>query len=974
MILKSNRWLLSISFVLCTPWLAFSQTTWTVATDGDVNNAGTRESPFPHVHRALLAASPGDTIEVRGGYYYSDSRIDVNKNDITIKSADGEWAILEAPLNLTNVPSTIFIRPEVSGIRLERLEIIGGYYYGVFLTSQHQNGQGTAPTNISIINCSIHSTGRDCIKLSSGVSDVLIEGNRIFNSGIGPSNPLAGYNAEGVDIVNSNRVTVRGNFVYNISTTGMYTKGGSRDNIFENNLIMNVGNNGIVSGYGTDRAFTDPQAFQEGFKTYNHIIRNNIIINTGMSPNSVEKEQNGILLYSTKGARVYNNTIINAGAGPTRSTHIFPIKLGRFINKSRPEDTIIMNNLVYQGEGYGPTGSGSEYFRPFSIAVDGNMHAVAPPLIIDNNMYYDEANRPMRFGSGNQPVEEFWWQNGFDLHGVFGEDPLFVEINHALEQWNLQLSELSPARARGGNTDGMVLIDFGGDPRPQNNPDIGADQFSPYPLVMLPGEDEIGTGWDGSDAPPAEFAGLRIVPERIRAVTDGEVELVFEALDQYGRLWTEPVSPDWAIENPDDHLINAAGTFLAGTSTGSYTVTASFEGAEASTTVVVGPEPVATAISLQRSSIIVHTADTAYLRADVLDQLGEVIPDALIEWAVASGDGVISETGVYQADFVSGTATIEARYADLVAEVDVVIQAPPPPPMSTGVLSLTPAGESRNVPLDTSLVIQIVSNVAASQASSDPDGLRLYRSRDLENPIFQHVFRNGGDGYEQFVGGNTVELEIPRLEPGTYYTVIANDGWIRNSWGPINGWVEEAASPSADSQEWKFSTRAIASIDIFADKDQLLPGAELQLAAVINLDNGETVDSIIRWSVEGPGAIDSNGLFVASETLGGLATITARAGDFAYAEKEITVVGVLSYFPDSHPLVNDGSWMGSQVFGNFNVSQFPWLYFRDLGWQYLSTDSTETIWMYDPDGQIWRATSVDYFPIHWNATTEEWEL
>src|SRR4051812_38245460 len=40
-----------------------------VATDGKDTNAGTKASPFATIQRAQTAASPGDTVFIRGGTY-----------------------------------------------------------------------------------------------------------------------------------------------------------------------------------------------------------------------------------------------------------------------------------------------------------------------------------------------------------------------------------------------------------------------------------------------------------------------------------------------------------------------------------------------------------------------------------------------------------------------------------------------------------------------------------------------------------------------------------------------------------------------------------------------------------------------------------------------------------------------------------------------------------------------------------------
>ncbi len=67
-----------------------------VATTGDDWNAGTVEAPFATIRRALDAAKPGDTITLKNGVYEGGINIDID--NLTIRSAPGEWAVIESPL------------------------------------------------------------------------------------------------------------------------------------------------------------------------------------------------------------------------------------------------------------------------------------------------------------------------------------------------------------------------------------------------------------------------------------------------------------------------------------------------------------------------------------------------------------------------------------------------------------------------------------------------------------------------------------------------------------------------------------------------------------------------------------------------------------------------------------------------------------------------------------------------------------
>jgi hypothetical protein len=94
---------------------------------------------------------PGSTVILRGGTYKSYTDIRIRKQNITIKSMDGEWAIIETPntpVDLNGDPVHIYYCDNAvalsfriewhgddltgdnsSGCTLQRLEIKGGAYY-----------------------------------------------------------------------------------------------------------------------------------------------------------------------------------------------------------------------------------------------------------------------------------------------------------------------------------------------------------------------------------------------------------------------------------------------------------------------------------------------------------------------------------------------------------------------------------------------------------------------------------------------------------------------------------------------------------------------------------------------------------------------------------------------------------------------------------------------------------------------------
>lgn len=119
---------------------------------------------------------------------------------------------------------------------------------------------------------------------------------------MGPAN-VSAQNAEGIDNVNGSNMTVRNCYFHDIATNALYAKGGAKDCIFEQNLIMNCGEGGLVAGYlDTDAEWFNTTSNPTYFESINIIIRNNIVVNT---------KWEGIGLYAALNAQVYNNTLIN---------------------------------------------------------------------------------------------------------------------------------------------------------------------------------------------------------------------------------------------------------------------------------------------------------------------------------------------------------------------------------------------------------------------------------------------------------------------------------------------------------------------------------------------------------------------------------------------------------------------------------------------------------------------------------------
>ncbi|MDR2698640.1 MAG: right-handed parallel beta-helix repeat-containing protein [Candidatus Methanoplasma sp.] len=286
-------------------------------TGNDETADGSKNKPYRSINTALTTAEPGDTIILRGGTYKEGRDVRIQTSDITIKSAKGEWAVIDLTNLAPGDESSVIMFQEdryedgvdrmVSGCKLQAIEAKGGFYVVCFDTMWDwgQANRGGA-SNIIIEDCVLHDSKNDVIKIKPNCDNITIRYNNIFNSGrehVGHSEFLSGEcNSEGIDNVNGDNMIVRNNHIYNICSNGVYAKGGAINALIENNCVENTYGAGIMVGFDTSPEFFDTGVNPQYYENIGGVVRNNLIIHTGWE---------GIGLYASKDAQVYNNTLVD---------------------------------------------------------------------------------------------------------------------------------------------------------------------------------------------------------------------------------------------------------------------------------------------------------------------------------------------------------------------------------------------------------------------------------------------------------------------------------------------------------------------------------------------------------------------------------------------------------------------------------------------------------------------------------------
>jgi len=287
-----------------------------VSPDGsDAVATGSIDAPFYSINSALTAAQPGDTVILRGGTYREGVNVRVRMPNITIKSAQGEWAVIDLTTCHPGAEedSGVYFDVDASGGKLQSVEVMGGFYAVCMETKWNWGGDDdwVAASNIIIEDCILHDSKYDVIKIKPNCDNITIRYNEIYNSGRAEvDHPYWLYgevNAEGIDNVNGDNMAVQNNYIHDIGGNGIYAKGGATDALIENNVIEHTYGAGIMVGFDTSPEYFDTGANPEYYENVRGIVRNNLIINTGWE---------GIGLYGSKDAHIYSNTLVNVASGP----------------------------------------------------------------------------------------------------------------------------------------------------------------------------------------------------------------------------------------------------------------------------------------------------------------------------------------------------------------------------------------------------------------------------------------------------------------------------------------------------------------------------------------------------------------------------------------------------------------------------------------------------------------------------------
>ncbi len=296
---------------MASPW----QTLNTVFTVGDVSPTKTS-----------LSGSGKKTVVLRGGTFNVCSSgspgaicVDIygSYNNIIVRNYPGESPKIVAPTFDNGANPTVAMRvgswgrpPVAYNITIDGLDIQGGSYYS-FKFSDSFN-------NITLRNCKLHNSGADVIgskgmEYTTNINN-FIENCEIYNASAASfdaSGPAFQHNDEGVDIMASGGLTIRNNYIHDITGNCLYYKGGSRNALVENNFCYNTGKSaqwtatndfwcGIWLGESENPDVDSP--YPNIYSLLGGTVRNNIL---------AKCNGNAFRAMGAKNAEFYGNTLYN---------------------------------------------------------------------------------------------------------------------------------------------------------------------------------------------------------------------------------------------------------------------------------------------------------------------------------------------------------------------------------------------------------------------------------------------------------------------------------------------------------------------------------------------------------------------------------------------------------------------------------------------------------------------------------------
>jgi len=483
--------LVLLFLVLATSPSSMDAQTYYVSPSGsDSNNGISTMTPWQSVGKVNSFAFPlGSTVSFEGGQTFTGCLVFNTTNvpvssastPFTVNSYGGGVATIQS--NCMGTTAAAVTIDNVSGFYFNGLKVVNGSstIYGILLENQTSNAPtqtmvvensevtGFAPVsgssnggeiwivgyamngnngplnNIQILNNTLHGAsvtspdggGINGWGYGKNITNVLVQGNTIYNMGMPASTTWAGIDADGwnggtiqynvvhdiganvtscggtsgIETYTSNNITIRYNEIYNVQPSPSYTKGcdwdgidldgGTTNSVVEYNYTHNNAGSGFLA------YTTRPTGYTWGPNTYRYNI----------SENDDWAKAQGALFDVVPGApanalSIYGNTFYDNVAQTSKSTSSACFNFGNGAG-TWASGSLIEDNICYMSnhDQYGR--SGNFYYNPYAQT----------GMTLSNNLYYATSSPVWRWGGTSYTNLSAWLASGHESNPVYG-DPM----------------------------------------------------------------------------------------------------------------------------------------------------------------------------------------------------------------------------------------------------------------------------------------------------------------------------------------------------------------------------------------------------------------------------------------------------------------------------------------------------------------------------------------------------------------------
>ncbi|MFN0157892.1 MAG: right-handed parallel beta-helix repeat-containing protein [Bacteroidota bacterium] len=472
------------------PALILAQSTYYVAVTGDDLNPGTEVQPWKTIQKACNTLTPGSTAFIKAGTYNEKVTVNVSGHAggfITITNYPGDTVIVDGTgrpgQNIIYIENKNYLK--ISGLTLRNnvgvtdgsgIRIEG---YADHIELRDNTIHAMRGTNAMGITC--YGTSG-----SASISNIIIDGNTIFDCDASPSEALVlNGNVDGFEVTN--------NLVYDINNIGIDFIGGegtcpvgskdrARNGVCRRNRVYNARSNsggGYAAGIYVDGGrkivvennivYENDLGIEIGCENHGEttdsvIVRNNLVYNNdkrGISFGGYNYPSTGQVRYCWfLNNTLFKNDVLSTGDGE------FLIEYAR--------NCVIKNNIVY--------GTAQNILLSTTVGtVNQN--------VLDHNLWFADAGiDAATFVWDGVPLtgfSQYRSTTGQDMYSIFS-NPLFVATT--LPQPDLHVAVSSPAIEIGDPAfiAGLNEEDVDGEPRLIGaRVDIGADEASIVPGIPL---------------------------------------------------------------------------------------------------------------------------------------------------------------------------------------------------------------------------------------------------------------------------------------------------------------------------------------------------------------------------------------------------------------------------------------------------------------------------------------------------------